>query len=154
MTTCLTVNEINSLRPEMPPVAHNLHYGRDFVPPKIRNWMPLHYMTKLLKCWQAKVPAPPPYDKTTRFKNWKQLAPFIKDGSLREGHGPGSRLTFLDNIPGPLMLESKPGQVEGAYDEQAIYEKADPRYDWATAFAERETITSETPQEHLKRTGK
>jgi hypothetical protein len=154
VTTCLTINEMNSLRPELPPVAHNLHYGREFVQPKIRNWLPLNQMLKIYKRWQKKIPLPPPMEKSSRFKRWSRLATFTKDAALIEGHGPGTHLSFLDQIPGPLMLESKPGQVEGVFDEQALYEQADPRYDWAAAFANREAITSETPAEHLKRTGK
>jgi hypothetical protein len=154
VTTCLTINEINSLRPELPPVAHNLHYGRDFVRPKIRNWMPLQQMIKIYKRWQGKIPLPPPLEKGARFKNWNQLAPFIKDSALRQGHGPGTRLGFLDQIPGPFVLESKPGQTEGAFDEQAAFEKVDPNVDWAAAFAQMEATTAETPEQHRKRTGK
>ena len=154
VTTCLTIKEMNNLLPEALPVAHNLHYGRDFVRPKIRNWVPLQHEMEMYRCWQNKIPLPPPMDKTTRFKNWKQLAQAIKDTAISQGYGPGTRLCFLDRLPGPVVWEFKPGQEELVYDELAALTKANPEVDWAAAFAERETIGSETPEEHRKRTGK
>jgi hypothetical protein len=152
VTTCLTVNEMNALRPEMPPQALNLHYGREFVPPRIRNWLPLAVMLEVYKCWQKKTSLPPPVDTTTRFKNWKHMASYVKESALRSGHGPGTRLCFIDNIPGPETLELLPGQPEPVFDEVAAYDKVNPQYDWAAAFAESAARTSETPEEYLKRT--
>jgi hypothetical protein len=154
VTTCLTVNEINSLKPEVVTVAHNLHYGRDFVRPKIRNWIPREYVLDLCEIWRQKVAMPPPPPKITRLNRWNQLAQIIKDAAIAQGHGPGTRLCFLDHLPGPIVWEFLPNQTEHVYDEQAAYEQADPKHDWAAAIAERDAIASETPAEHRQRTGK
>ena len=63
VTTCLTIHEINTLIVELPPVAHNLHYGPAFTPPRLRHWFPTKYMHKLHECWKRKVPFAPPLPK-------------------------------------------------------------------------------------------
>ena len=152
VTTCLTIKEIHSLRLEQVPVAHNLHYGPDFVRPKIRNWYPFQHMLNMYERWQKKIPLPPPVEKTGRLSNWKKVAHLQRDASLQSGYGPGTHMCFFDNLPGPMIWEFKPGQQEAVHDEQAAYAQADPRIDWAAALAERDATTSETPDEHLRRT--
>ena len=143
---------MSSVRPEVPVAVHNPHYGASFVRPKIRNWPAHHHAVELYGRWQKKIPVPPVFDKTTRFKNWSQMAQCIKETALSAGHDPGSSLCFLDHIPGPMTLELKPGQTEPAYDELAAYQRANPHCDWAAAFADGRAQTSESPEEHRQRT--
>jgi hypothetical protein len=136
ITTCLTINEMNSLGLEIPPRAYNLHYGETFTVPKIRNWIPTLQMKKHYDVWQGKVPLrPPPAQPRV---DWHRVASWIKDLALQAGHGPGSRLCFTDHVPGPCLLELRPGQVEWQYDELAEYKKFDPSQDWDAIFAERD----------------
>jgi hypothetical protein len=39
---------------------------------------------------------------------------------VRERHGPGSHLCFLDDLPGPVDLGARPGQVNPRSDEAEI----------------------------------
>jgi len=136
VTTCLTPNEMNSLQVELPPHTMNLHFGETFVRPKIRTWIPTQWMAELHNRWRNKVPMPPPANfKRNNFRDWKHLALFVKDAARISGHGPGSRLSFLDDIPGPAVMESKPGQAPMAFDELAAYKIHDPGRDWDAEFA-------------------
>jgi len=150
VTTCLTVNEINSVEIELPPLTFNQHYGKDFTRPRIRNWLPTQDVTTLYKKLRDKVPAVPK-EETDFFKNWKQLAIWMNDCMKISGHGPGSRLCFLDNIPGPMTIEIKPNEKEGVFDELEAYKKAYPKEDWDKAFAVNAAKTGETPEEHRRR---
>ncbi len=47
ITTCLTLNEINSLDRELPPLTFNLHYGEAFTVPRVRHWMPTQWVIDL-----------------------------------------------------------------------------------------------------------
>lgn len=151
VTTCLTVNEIHSMQPEAPVHALNLHYGREFVRPKIRNWNPIEVMIDLYERWQRKIPPLPPPEIPATFKNWNHFGQYIKDTGLRWGHGPGTRVCFVDHIPGPMVFKFKPGEQEGAFDELAICREMGPGLNWEAAFAEREALTSESPEEHQRR---
>lgn len=134
VTTCLTVREMNSLKVELPPRALNLHYGPAFVRPKIRNWIPTAHMMSLYHCWRDKVLPPPAA--STPCKSWQRSAALIKDTATQWGHGPGSRLCFVDNLPGPAVLDIRPKEIEPVFDELDGYKKAHPEYDWDTIFAE------------------
>jgi hypothetical protein len=136
ITTCLTVNEMNSLQLELPPHTLNLHYGDAFARPKLRNWIPTTYAAELHKRWQSKIPVPPPADNSMKaFRGWKHLAQFVKDAAIIGGHLPGLRLCFLDHIPGPATQEFKAGMPDTGFDELAEYKKLDPKRDWDAAFA-------------------
>lgn len=137
ITTCLTINELNSLSPELPVHAYNLHYGAAFTKPKIRNWLPVSHMVDLYKIWQNKVPLPPPQP-AGRKMDWPRLANWVRGHEEQEGHGHGSRLVFQDNLPGPKLLRLKPGHKEPAIDELAAYKFTAPDYDWDTILARQE----------------
>ena len=48
VTTCLTINEINSFTREIPPQVVDLHYGTTYTRPKIRHWSAHHLHERLL----------------------------------------------------------------------------------------------------------
>jgi hypothetical protein len=150
VTTCLTVKEISSLQLQLPPQTFNQHYGKAFTPPKVRNWLPSEEAVDLFKKWQNKTPLGQPPE-TDYFKNWKHLAMWIVESLKIEGHSPGSRLCFLDNIPGPSTIAIKPGQQERLFDELGAYKKAHPEEDWDAAFAQAAAQTAETPEAHRRR---
>jgi hypothetical protein len=54
------------------------------------------------------------------------------------GHGPASQIYFQDDIPGPNVLECKPGQVPMKYDELAMFKAAQPDQNWDEIFAARD----------------
>lgn len=134
ITTCLTINEMNSLRPELPPHVYNLHYGAAFTKPKIRNWIPTQWMVNLYKIWKNKVPLPPPRV-AGKKADWPRLANWVRGYEESLGFGPGSRLVFQDNLPGPKLLKINPKQVEPVFDELEAYKRAHPEYDWDTIIA-------------------
>ncbi|MSU64365.1 MAG: hypothetical protein EXS31_18580 [Pedosphaera sp.] len=136
ITTCLTINEINSLMPDAPPHAFNMHYGRAFTRPKIRHWMPAQYMAKFFKCWERKTALPTLKDKSALKYNWHWIGHWVRDNVRNKGHGPGSQYLFLDNVPGPCQVELLPGQPEPRINELEIYKRTHPEYDWDTHFAE------------------
>ncbi len=150
VTTCLTVNEMNSVGIELPPLTFNQHYGKEFTRPRIRNWIPTAHLTDLVNKLQAKVPVTP-VEEPDYFKNWKHLAIWMNDSMKISGHGPGSRLCFLDNIPGPMTIEVKPNEKEMVFDELEAYKKVIPKVDWEKVFAENAAKTGETPEEHRRR---
>jgi hypothetical protein len=139
ITTCLTINEMNSLGVEMPPRTLTPHYGSAFTRPRVRHWLPASWMLDFYKCWERKVPLDPPLPRlpaSPKF-NWHWVAHLMRDNVKSKGHGPGSRLIFNDHIPGPCMLELIPGQSEPRVNEVEIHKQIDPQYDWETIFAER-----------------
>jgi len=126
-----------------------MHYGKEFVRPKIRNWFPSGEAAKLYEKLKNKVQPLPPEAKNN-FKNWKHIAQWVKDGTLHGGHGPGSRPFFLDNIPGPIVMESKPRERELVCDEAAIFKKQYPQYDWEAIIAEQSAQKSRPPKQYVK----
>jgi hypothetical protein len=127
--TCLTANEINSLEIELPPESLNFHYCKAFTRPKIRNWMPLPWMMNLHESWKAKK-LPGIVPRLQKPMSWYRVAALIKDSVKKEGHGEGSRMSFIDHIPGPCVLESRPDQVEPQHDEMAELKRLQPEIDW------------------------
>ncbi|MCX6900628.1 MAG: hypothetical protein NT105_18260, partial [Verrucomicrobia bacterium] len=139
LTTCLTINEIHSLKAELPPLAMNFHYGPDFTLPRIRTWAPTSVLGDCIKIWKRKEPIEKHEPRRSKKPfDWHWLAYWSRDYAIKKGHGPGSNLYFLDHIPGPRVLPLLPGQRAGQYDELAVYKKLRPEYDWDTAFAERD----------------
>lgn len=137
ITTCLTVNEMNSLRPELPPHVYNLHYGAAFTKPKIRNWIPTQWMVNLYKIWKKKVPLPPPREAGKKL-DWPRVANWVRGHEEQNGYVSGSRLVFQDNLPGPRILKIRPKEVEPVFDELEAYKKAHPDYDWDAICARQE----------------
>jgi hypothetical protein len=122
ITTCLTINEINSLERQLPAFAYNLHFGETFTKPRLRTWFPSQWMDDLYSRWKRKVPLPPPLIPPVggagrKLENWHWLAHQTKDGLVKNGFGPGSQICFTDQIPGPSVLELKPGEPVPAFDE-------------------------------------
>jgi hypothetical protein len=136
LTTCLTVDEINSLEMDFPPRAFNLHYDRAFTVPRIRHWLPTRWMIDRHQSWQRKTRLPPWQQSPNR--RWSDLGHWIKDHIIKQGHGPGSKIMFGDHIPGPCVLEVRPNSVEARYNELKAYKKMYPDKDWDAIFAERE----------------
>ncbi len=137
ITTCLTINEMNSLQMELPPQTFNFHYGPAFTRPRIRNWIPTAEMREVYKRWQNKIPLSPS-DPPLPNQRWARMASWIRDLDEREGHGPGSRICFVDNIPGPCEVTYLPGETEPQFDELEAYKKTDSRFDWDAIFAQQD----------------
>lgn len=136
-TTCLTVNEINHLDLELPPQAFNLHYQLPFTPPRLRHWMPVKAMLTAHRYWENKVlipPEPPP----KHLRRWHDTAAWIKDVTVKNGHGPGSRFLFVDHLPGPLTLSIKPTETEPQWDDLQACKTAYPDEDWDAIVADLE----------------
>jgi hypothetical protein len=137
ITTCLTMKEIHDLVLELPTQGFNFHYDRPFVAPKVRHWNVVKRASDFCAAWDRK--------HVVRFrvrplsdKNWYRVASFLKGMALKQGHGPGSQLVFLDDVPGPSVAEYKPGVAPGRWDELAEYQQVAPKYDWPKILAERD----------------
>lgn len=126
LTTCLGLNEINSLHPDPAPDAYNLHFGAAFTRPEIRNWSPARQVELLHRSWERKTPLPPADHLATQKFHWHHMAHWIKDTAIKNGHGPGSRISFMDNLPGPFTIEIRPGHGEWRYDEREARRKGWP----------------------------
>ncbi len=146
ITSCLTINEINSLSKEAPPLVFNLHYGREFSVPRIRHWLPTPWMTDLYTKWERKASLPPPAGPMPKKLTWHWLANWIKGNQEKQGHGPGSQYFFWDNIPGPCGVEVLPGRPEPRFNELELYKQKIPGYDWDASFAARESSTVAKPR--------
>jgi hypothetical protein len=151
LTTCLTVNEINSLERRYPAYAYNLHFGEAFTKPRLRTWLPTHWMDDIHSRWQRKIQPPPPMERPTglvgkKLENWHWRGHQVKDGVVGDGHGPGSQIFFTDQIPGPCIIEIKPGQTVPAIDEVAILKAWKPDVDWEGMMAERAAEEAESRQ--------
>jgi hypothetical protein len=143
LTTCLTVNEINSLERRYPAYAYNLHYGEAFTKPRLRTWFPSSWMEDIYSRWERKIPPPPPRERLTglagkKLENWHWLGHQVKDSVVKNGYGPGSQICFTDQIPGPCVIEATPGQTIPAIDELALLKKVKPDADWDGMMAQRE----------------
>ena len=137
ITTCLTINEINSMELEAPPGTYNFHYGPAFTRPRIRNWIPTSAMLEVYNRWQKKVPLGPPTAHRLE-QRWARVASWIRDLEERSGHGPRSRIAFVDNIPGPCEVTYLPGQTEPRFDELEAYKKENSSFDWDAIFAQQD----------------
>jgi hypothetical protein len=112
LTTCLTVNEMSSLREETPVRAYNFHYGEAFTEPADRR-EPTGAMRDYIEIWRRRTPFSNAAAKTKAVAKeqrlrWSNLAQRIRDVVLIEGHGPGSEIEFMDFIPGPRLMEAYP----------------------------------------------
>src|SRR5664280_509439 len=112
LTTCLTVNEMSSLREETPVRAYNFHYGEAYTEPAGRR-EPTGAMQEYIEIWRRRAPFTPVVPvrvgpKKDRRMRWSELAQRIRDTVLIEGHGPGSEIEFMDFIPGPRLMEAYP----------------------------------------------
>ena len=118
ITTCLTINEMQSLSLEVPTPTFNFHYGSPFAKPKYRNWLPHQLATILHERWERKAPLRPLVSlPKTKSSNWHGVACRIKDIAQIQGNCPGTRLRFLDDIPGPAQMTIRPGQIAPQFDE-------------------------------------
>ena len=125
------------------PFAYNLHYGEAFTKPRLRTWFPSRWMEDIYSRWERKVPLPPPMKRLEglpgrKLANWHWLGHQVKDTVVNNGHGPGSQFCFTDQIPGPCVLEIKPGQSIPAFDEIQILKGWKPDVDWDGMMAQRE----------------
>ena len=114
LTTCLTVNEMSSLRAESPVRAYNFHYGEAFTEPADRR-EPVQNMAAHLETWRRRTPFTPVRSLAVRTKKdlrreWAALAQRVRDIALIAGHGPGSEIAFVDHIPGPRIMEAYPAE--------------------------------------------
>jgi hypothetical protein len=119
ITTCLSVNEINDIKPIVPSITFDLHYGESYTRPRIRNWNPLEAMVRFVSLWQQRNPLEPMAMATFR-KDWPAQAKVIQLVVRSRGHGADSRLHFLDSIPGPNFIEFLPNQPLLQFDEAAF----------------------------------
>ena len=136
--TCLTVNEMNSLETQMPPLVFNPHYGEIYTVPRLRHWLPTKWMLNIYERWERKVPPPPPLQKIPKRMTWHWTANFIKDCEVDKGHGLGTTFFFHDHVLGPCTQEFLPGKPEPQVDELKVYHEINPGVDWDAAFAKRD----------------
>jgi len=135
--TCLTANEMNSLEPELPPHALNFHYDKTFTRPRIRNWVRMAQMIDLFEAWRSK--KLPEMEKCPGEPlSWYRIASSVKDLVIKEGHGPDSRISFIDHIQGPCVLEAKPGEAEARIEEEEEMKLLAQEYDLHKAKSARE----------------
>jgi hypothetical protein len=125
LTTCLTINEINSLTLDMPPRVLHMHYGPAYTRPRLHNWLPYEHARDLYRRWEQKVPLPPRPELPKPGKRG-EIASTVRDLMIADGHGPTSQIRFLDDIPGPQDLECRPSQVYPEFDE-AEFAKRPPQ---------------------------
>jgi hypothetical protein len=118
LKTCLSVREIATMVDSVIPKPYNLHYGREFAEPTIRNWHPMRAVADLFEAWENKVPPPPPAP-PPRPREWYDIASNVKTRCMTYGHGPGSFHKFMDGIPGPCCFEFYPGDGEPQVDLEA-----------------------------------
>ena len=143
ITTCLTMNQMDSLTPEPYPRAHNFHYGEAFTKPRLRTWIPAGRLVEVYEHWQKKTPLQPlPQTDNAainrKLKNWRWIASTTRDFLHYHGHGHGSQICFTDLIPGPSVMEIQPGGKIPEVDELKIYREINPQLDWDALVAERE----------------
>ncbi len=143
ITTCLSINEINHLTLEPVAQAHNFHYGDTFTKPRFRTWLPAQWARENYQCWQNKAPfkvrrrnASPAAAR--KVNNWRWVGQQIRDVTLKSGHGPGSQICFVDQIPGPCLTTVKPGGEIPVYDELETYSEADANINLNAIFAQLE----------------
>jgi hypothetical protein len=118
LTTCLTVNEINTLGRTVQ--ALNFHYGPHFTPPRYRHWTPTTWMKLLHTSWLDKIPPPVPQVEPVEPGDWSEMAQRVQQVEDQRGHGPGSTFMFLDHVPGPAVWSYCPGQPEAQIHELAL----------------------------------
>jgi hypothetical protein len=112
LTTCLTVNEMSSLREESPVRAFNFHYGETFTKLVARKDS-IETVRDYIEIWRRRTPiSHEPLkvraENKKQQKGWPWVAQRIRDIVLIEGHGPGSEIEFMDFIPGPRLMEAYP----------------------------------------------
>jgi hypothetical protein len=90
-----------------------------------------------------RLPAP---EAKSKIPRWGEMAAKLRDFVEEAGHGPGSRLLFLDNIPGPCSLELKPGEQEVQHNELEYYKSQFPGSDWERVLARRDEQLGTAPQ--------
>lgn len=139
VTTCLTMNEIHDMELEIPTQGFNLHYDRKFAVPRVRNWNPVKQASVYCEAWDKKVEVTQ-VARPLSEKSWHRAAGFIKEVAVKQGHGSGSHIQFLDDVPGPSVAVYLPGQTPGAWDEQAEYAKVAPQLDWERILKERDGL--------------
>lgn len=137
ITSCLSIREIHSLEPEIPPQAFNCHYGRDFRPPRVRTWLPLTDMLRFYHAWEIKQELKPILEPLEE-RNWYRMASFVKPVTLKQGFGPGTQLRFCDDLPGPAVNSYRPGEKPGAWDELADYQRVAPEVCWLEEIRRRD----------------
>ncbi len=151
ITTCLTINEMNTLVPEPYPHTCNFHYSDTFTKPRLRTWIPVQRTLDVYQLWERKAPFQPlPQVNNAalnrKMKNWRWVAGTLWDFVGHEGYGFGSQLCFTDLIPGPCVTEIKPGGKIPEVDELKIYREINPQIDWDALVAEREAAEARMRQ--------
>jgi len=136
--TCLTVNELNTLEMQLPPVALHAHYGEHYEVPRVRHWVPSMQMVELHKLWRNKAALPPPPAPLPPGFRWHRVAHMLRDMEKAKGFGPGMTFCFLDHVPGPYPVYYPATVPEPRFDERAIHKENDPGPDWDKIFDHRD----------------
>jgi len=138
--TCLTLNEINELTPEMPPCAHNFHYDAAHVPPKLRHWLTPQSFFKIWNIWTRKQPMEPLTAGKQGTKWDTKFTCRLRNFAETQGYVPGAWIAFMDHIPGPNLALFKAGAKEVLADEWHCCTTCDKNHDWTAAFARRDAL--------------
>ena len=77
-----------------------------------------------------------------KVSNWRWVAQFVKDATLKSGHGSGSQICFVDQIPGPCLTIIKPGGEIPEYDDLKTYREASSKINLDAIFAKLEAEKS------------
>jgi hypothetical protein len=140
VATCLTPDQMSRLEPETPACAHNFHYLPEYVSPVRRHWQPTRRMLEIYQCWEKKAPVIQRQEREEPFKWDHKFGLMLREATIKQGFGPGTRMLFQDNVVGPHIAHFPPGKPESAFDEMELCKTGMPDYDWDAAFARRDAI--------------
>ncbi len=110
--TCLTVNEVNKLEPQLPPPAYVFHFYPEYQTPARRNWNPAATVYQCYHSWKNKVPLSAPKPSIYDGKSWSYLAYSIREILQLGGHGEHSKIRFFDNVHGTSIFQLTQAQPE------------------------------------------
>lgn len=136
LPTCLTADVINDLKLMQIPIAYTHTYDRDYTMPEVRNWNPIAQQLALCKIWQRKEPLNLSKKSDLASRRWPEFGHLIMDYVKSIGHGEGSRMMFLDNLPGLCIHQWKPGEAMKSFSYVEILKKEKPDLDWEQILAQ------------------
>jgi hypothetical protein len=107
ITTCLTVDEINSFPLEQAPRFLHLRYGAEFSIPTYSNLDREEWLSQLHSAWKHRVKLPAPIHRPAKARNWREVAWHARDRAIAKGAQDGHSIEFQDGIYGPVAVAVK-----------------------------------------------